>query len=115
VVFINEQIIILDSDISVRRKVVFLIGTLLIPSDTEIGENGPNMNTETSASNIVHSNSHDAMLKDPSSISTSRITLEALENQGLLQSLLTGLITPVPYGKDGECDGDVDFEEKALR
>ena len=56
------------------------------------------------------------MVSDPRSISTSRATADALENAGLLRTLVGALASPVPYGVDGEhVAPDADFEEKVVR
>lgn len=55
------------------------------------------------------------MLSDPSSVSTSELALDALETRGLLQTLINGLVHPVPHGADGEKEGDWEFEEKVVR
>lgn len=55
------------------------------------------------------------MLSDPSSTMTSQFTVEALEDRGLLRALVRALTAPVPYGQDGESEGDADFEEKIIR
>ncbi|KAI0799606.1 nucleotide exchange factor Fes1-domain-containing protein [Irpex lacteus] len=69
---------------------------------------GPNVQTP------VHPNSHASMLADPSSASTSELTIDALENHGLLQVLIDSLVSPVPHGPDGETEGDPEFEDKCL-
>jgi len=101
-----------DSDISVRRKTAFLLNSLLLPSESETDEAG---STPGLSSAPVHPNSHASMLRDPSSISTSGITVKALEERGLLTALVGAVTSPVPHGKDGENEGDVDFEEKVVR
>ena len=63
----------------------------------------------------VHPNSHASMVSDPSSFSTSPPTVQALEQNGLLSTLVSSLATPVPHGPNGESEGDADFEEKVLR
>lgn len=55
------------------------------------------------------------MVSNPSSTVTSQFAVEALEERGLLQALVRALIAPVPYGQDGESEGDADFEEKVVR
>jgi hsp70-interacting protein len=55
------------------------------------------------------------MVSDPSSTATSRFAVKALEEHGLLHALVRALIAPVPYGRDGESEGDADFEEKIVR
>lgn len=68
----------------------------------------PNIQTE------VHPNSHASMIADPSSASTSELTIDALENHGLLQALIDSLTSPVPHGPDGEAEGDPEFEDKVI-
>jgi len=46
---------------------------------------------------------------------TSQFAVKALEERGLLQALVRALIAPVPYGQDGESEGDEDFEEKIVQ
>ena len=188
-----------DSDISVRRKVAFLLNTLLVPTGTEEQEHAQEARAQESAQTLanvqqplqvptstqgavaaateptssaqlattpsqppsqtqavtlhpsspalnpaapstsqstsatvavalgtsgpalsppqtVHPNSHASMVSDPRSISTSRATADALENAGLLRTLVGALASPVPYGVDGEhVAPDADFEEKVVR
>jgi len=103
-----------DSDITVRRKVAFLLNTLLMRNDSEAPDAPSNLQTPGSSSAPVHPNSHAAMVSDPSSTMTSEFAVEALEERGLLQALVRALIVPVPYGQDGESEGDADFEEKVV-
>lgn len=63
----------------------------------------------------VHPNSHASMVADPSSFSTSPATLRAFEERGVLSALVSALADPVPFGPDGESEGDVDFEEQVLK
>ena len=100
-----------DSDISVRRKTVFLLNSLLIPDDTSADRN----TTTSQPAAPIHANSHASMLSDPSSKWTSPITLNALHEHGLLAALISALTAPVPHGDDGEIEGDVDFEEGIVR
>lgn len=104
-----------DSDISVRRKVAFLLNTLLIQDDSELADSPSNLRTPNSSSAPIHPNSHASMISDPSSTMTSQFAMKAMEDRGLLQALVRALTSPVPYGPDGELDGDPDFEEKILR
>lgn len=55
------------------------------------------------------------MINDPSSTMTSQFAVKALEECGLLHALIRALTGPVPYGQDGELEGDADFEEKILQ
>ncbi|KAI0691804.1 nucleotide exchange factors-like protein [Cytidiella melzeri] len=115
-----------DSDISVRRKTAFLLNAILIPtSPTRPSNNStalvlhPTASADSSdpTSNIqtpIHPNSHASMLADPTSFSTSELTIDALEDHGLLQVLVDALVTPVPHGPDGEFEGDAEFEDKVI-
>ena len=55
------------------------------------------------------------MVSDPSSTVTSQLARKALEEHGLLRALVRALTAPVPYGRDGESEGDTDFEENVVR
>jgi len=118
-----------DSDITVRRKTAFLLNTLIIPTThvsqaapapaPSAGSNSTGLaihSSDTQPPNgPVHPNSHASMLSDPSSISTSPAALKALEEHGILQSLVSAVTSPVPYGPDGESEGDADFDENVIR
>ena len=105
----------IDSDIAVRRKVAFLLNTLLIRSDSELPDAPSNLRTPGSSSAPVHPNSHASMISDPSSTMTSEFARKALEERGLLRALVRALNAPVPHGPDGESEGDAEFEEKVVR
>lgn len=49
------------------------------------------------------------------STATADITRRALEGHGIIKQLVQALVEPVPHGKDGDEEGDVDFEEKLVR
>ncbi|KAF9646148.1 nucleotide exchange factors-like protein [Thelephora ganbajun] len=104
-----------DSDITVRRKVAFLLNTLMIQSDSGVPGTPSNLRAPGSSSAPVHPNSHASMVSDPSSTMTSKFAVKALEDRGLLQALVRALTAPVPYGQDGELEGDADFEERVVR
>ncbi|KAG2151100.1 armadillo-type protein [Suillus bovinus] len=112
-----------DSEIRVRRKTTFLLNTLLLPTSSSSEVNlQPNMSLPTSenAPPQVHANSHASMLSDPSSVSTSALTLAVIQNEGeqggsLLDALISALIEPVPFGVDGEMDKDDEFQENIVR
>ncbi|KZT68029.1 nucleotide exchange factors-like protein [Daedalea quercina L-15889] len=122
-----------DSDISVRRKTAFLLNTLIVPNvhisqstptsspPQPSGPNSTGLTVHSSDSqppgdaDPVHPNSHASMQSDPSSISTSPMALKALEEHGILQSLISAVTSPVPHGPDGEEEGDADFDEKVIR
>jgi len=128
-----------DSDIAVRRKTAFLLNAILIPTspvqprpsrsntttpnDARPSSNStavmlhPTESNSDSGPNVqtpVHPNSHASMIADPSSASTSELTIDALENHGLLQVLISALTSPVPHGSDGETEGDGEFEDKII-
>ena len=99
----------IDSDITVRRKVAFLLNALLIQSDSGLTGETSNLPTPGSSSAPAHPNSHASMVSDPSSTRSSQFAVKALEDRGLLQALVSSLTSPVPHG---ELDGDPDFEEQ---
>ena len=116
-----------DSDIGVRRKVAFLLNSLLTPAIAEaagaastatnsgVGVHGGGESQSAAAS--VHPNSHASMVADPASADTAPETLRALRTHAMLPVLVQELTEPTPYGPDGdEGDGcDADLEEKLTR
>ncbi|CAL1698181.1 unnamed protein product [Somion occarium] len=139
-----------DSDITVRRKVAFLLNSLLIPNESEqqaaaaaaaIPTLAPSTSNAPPSSatsimlhpsatsspdststnvrppetvNVVHPNSHASMSADLGFFSTSADTRKALEEKGILKTLIDGIVSPVPHGPDGETEGDLDFEQKVI-
>jgi len=97
-----------DSDIKVRRKAAFLLNTLLLQTDEP-----PTATTATPQ--VVHANSHASMLSDPSAASTSTLALGALKDNGVLDSVISGLVDFVPFGADGDGNEDLQFEETCIR
>ncbi|KAG1721961.1 armadillo-type protein [Suillus lakei] len=114
-----------DSEIRVRRKITFLLNTLLLPTSSPSSANlQSNMSLPSSNNAPVHANSHASMLSDPSSVSTCGITLAALQSANieggvgegsLLDALISALTEPVPFGPDGENDKDDEFQENIVR
>lgn len=110
-----------DSDISVRRKIAFLINGLLLPSSTSTSSTVASSSADAqqqagdAPTPVVHANTHASMLSDPQGAQTSDITLNALTQNGILSALISALVDPVPHGPDGETEGDVDLEEKIVR
>ena len=51
----------------------------------------------------------------PESTATSKETLAAIERHDISSDLIQGLVDPTPHGKDGDQEGDADFEEKLVR
>ncbi|KAJ7699299.1 nucleotide exchange factor Fes1-domain-containing protein [Mycena rosella] len=97
-----------DPDLGVRRKALFLLSTLLIPS-------APRPTASSSAPETIHANSHAASLADPSRTETSAPALHALAAHGILDAVVAGLTQPIPSGNDGDVPGpDADFEEKGV-
>jgi len=111
-----------DSDIKVRRRTAFLLNTLLLQTHpanaaSEIqnfSTSAPvaEANTNTSP---VHPNSHASMLSDPSSASTQPLALQAMRGEGVLDCVIEALVERVPFGVDGEVEGDMEFEEQCIR
>jgi len=119
-----------DPDISVRRKAVFIMGTLLAsshvsnlrrPSQTEIVDNSNVILHDTTPESGVpaepiHPNSHAANLKDPYRIATSELTLDAMREHHIAEYVVDSIVNPLPHGEDGEFrEADLDYEEKAMR
>lgn len=100
-----------DSDIGVRRKVIFMLNALLIPTSI--------LTEEQSAENVgqvVHPNSHESHLSSPSSVNTSESTVAALESRGILEVIVDALVEPLPHGPDGEnMEEDVELVERVIR
>ncbi|KAG1775644.1 hypothetical protein EV702DRAFT_424891 [Suillus placidus] len=75
--------------------------------------------TSETAPPTIHANSHASMLSDPSSVSTSVLTLAAIqegeEGGSLLDALISALIEPVPFGVDGEIEKDDEFQENVVK
>ncbi|KAF9239453.1 armadillo-type protein [Melanogaster broomeanus] len=110
-----------DSDISLRRKTAFVLNALLTPTAEERLSTPASVHTPSSTDAPVHPNSHASMLSNPSSVSTSRPTMAALqresasEGSSLLDALISALVEPVPFGADGESEKDVEFQENIVR
>jgi len=128
-----------DPSIVVRRKAIFLLSSLLIPSLASTNEPAPpnalriggTADASSSASippNIlspdqrpaapndpIFANSHSAHLQNPSRHNTAQLTLAAFQIYNILDAVISALTTPLPHGDDGEnTDPDADFEEKAI-
>ncbi|KDR78336.1 hypothetical protein GALMADRAFT_245459 [Galerina marginata CBS 339.88] len=128
-----------DPSISVRRKTVFLLSSLLTPSTAVTSEAAPpdalriagNADASSSGSeapNIlspdqrpaatndpIFANSHSAHLHNPSRHNTAQLTLAAFRKYNIMDAVISGLTSPLPHGNDGEnTEADADFEEKAI-
>ncbi|KAG7092122.1 hypothetical protein E1B28_008496 [Marasmius oreades] len=108
-----------DPDISVRRKVAFLLSTLLTPTESKFAGSEHNLHTpntqEQRTPEPVHPNSHAVHLTNPDRKATSPIAIKALEKYGIVSTVIEGLISPVPRGEDGDIEeADVNFEEKGV-
>ena len=117
----------LDPEITVRRKTIFLLATLLLPT-TPIptppephpgphpGLHAPSAPSPERPEDPVHDNSHAVHIKDPSRSNTSELTLAAFRDCSLLEAVISALTDPVPYGEDGDIqEADPTFEEQAVR
>ncbi|KAG6856192.1 hypothetical protein H0H87_006732 [Tephrocybe sp. NHM501043] len=98
-----------DPEITVRRKTIFLLGTLLLPTT-------PITSSSSGLREPIHDNSHAAYISDPGRASTSTLTASALQAYNVLQALVEALVRPFPYGEDGDViEPDVAFEETGVR
>ncbi|KAF8999866.1 nucleotide exchange factor Fes1-domain-containing protein [Cyathus striatus] len=101
-----------DSAITVRRKAIFLLSTLLIPGPAVPALHTPDEPTPEP----IHDNSHAPHLKDPSRTNTSPLTFRAFHKHGIVDAVISAVTSPLPHGVDGEnTEADADFEEKAVR
>jgi hsp70-interacting protein len=101
-----------DSHIVVRRKLAFLLNTLILPNDSDAGSSSQQGGGSAAP---VHANSHAAMLAEPGSAVTAAATVDALRTHGILSAAVHELVRPTPHGVDGETEVDVDLEEKLVR
>jgi hsp70-interacting protein len=113
-----------DPEITVRRKTLFLLNTLLLPttstSTSSSSEVPSNLQTPNSPpegqQNPIYPNSHAAHLYNPSRASTSQLTLDAFREHGITGAVVDVLTNPLPCGEDGEDEGgDVEVEENGVR
>ncbi|EJD05711.1 nucleotide exchange factors-like protein [Fomitiporia mediterranea MF3/22] len=114
-----------DPDITVRRKAVFLLSSLLLPSAhssaSTSSENQPpsarvhgsSVESSDAPQQPEHPNSHAGMTAE--STATSAITSAALQEHGISGDLVQSLVNPTPHGMDGDQEGDADLEEKLVR
>lgn len=103
---------------TVRRKTLFLLNTLLAPTTPSPSNTSSttNIHAPTGQQAPVHPNSHAAHLHDPSRASTSRLTLDAFKTHGLTRAVVSALVDPVPCGEDGEDEGgDEEVEANGAR
>ncbi|KAF8511860.1 armadillo-type protein [Gautieria morchelliformis] len=118
------------SDITIRRKIAFLINTLLLPTAPpdsssaapNIPPPGPTIHSAPQSSATPstavapHSESASSALPpglDPTS--TSPLAREALRTHDIIPVLIDSLTAPLPYGPDADEEVDVDYAEKAAR
>ena len=124
----------LDSDITIRRKIAFLINALLLPTAPaasssaapNISPPGPTIHSDplpsTAPSTVIapHSESEPLSSATPLSpgldpMSTSLLALEALRSHRIIPVLISSLTIPLPHGPNADEDVDVDYAEKAAR
>jgi hypothetical protein len=107
--------VLVDSEITVRRKTLFLFNTLLLPPTPSGSPSAPS-NDSAEGQNPIHPNSHAAHLHNPSRASTSQLTLDAFKGHGITSAVIAALTNPLPCGEDGEDEGgDVEVEEHGVR
>ena len=102
---------------------MFLLSSLLLPSATSESVSseqqsgarlhGSNVTGDDQPQQPVHANSHASMTAE--STATSGVTVSALQEHGITSELVRGLVDPIPYGINGDQEGDTDLEEKLVR
>ncbi|KAF8529280.1 nucleotide exchange factors-like protein [Hysterangium stoloniferum] len=121
-----------DSDITIRRKIVFLLNALLLttedPDDPDKAPTAPfpvvhhhTLPSEVSAEPNIRphgeeeasqSSGHDPVVGPTS---TTRDTLAALKKYNVVSTLVESLASPLLHGPNADQEGDADYEEKAAR
>ncbi|KIY44870.1 Fes1-domain-containing protein [Fistulina hepatica ATCC 64428] len=115
-----------DPDITVRRKTVFLLNTLLISKGAPVSGDGGGGAVHTSQQQlhtepppdrpIAFPNSHAAAVSQPERAQTAPLAIAALAKYDIIDKVVHGLAQPVPLGPDGDEDGyDMDFAESCIR
>ncbi|KAF5375431.1 hypothetical protein D9615_007915 [Tricholomella constricta] len=114
-----------DPEITVRRKTIFLLNALLLPTTPSPSSSSSFSSASTHPANLrghtadasepVHDNSHAVYINNPARASTSELTVSALQAQ-ILEAVVQALTSPLPYGEDGDIiEPDVAFEETGVR
>ncbi|KAF8586410.1 nucleotide exchange factors-like protein [Ramaria rubella] len=120
-----------DSDITIRRKIAFLLNALLLPTLSsatssaapDITPPGPTIHSSPPNTEAISSTGHTEDSAATSSLppglvdptSTSSLALEALRTHGIVSALVESLTSPVPHGPDADSEIDEDYMEKAAR
>ncbi|KAF8312656.1 Fes1-domain-containing protein [Clavulina sp. PMI_390] len=98
-----------DSSVIVRRKVAFLLLTLLLQDGPSSSKPEP-----ISLPPSVHTNLP-APLPEEGDTDTDGAASRAIASSGIVSQLLKSLVSPVPSGPDGDEGRDADFEEKSIK
>ncbi|KAI0032637.1 Fes1-domain-containing protein [Vararia minispora EC-137] len=108
-----------DSNIAVRRKLTFLLNTLIMPyntdtlsSSTTLAGTVPNIHGGVAEQVPVHANSHAAMIAEPGSAATAWATLDAFRKHEILLVLVRELASPTPVLHTYAVTHAGEFEEK---
>lgn len=113
-----------DSDITIRRKIAFLINTLLLPTAPaesslaapNVSPSGPTIHSTAIASRTESSSpAISALPPGVDATSTSPLALEASRTHRIISFLIDSLTTPIPHGPDADEELDIDYAEKATR
>ena len=117
-----------DSSVTIRRKISFLINSLLLPSMDTISKpllaikDGPTLHGSVSSdapispspqsspkpAPVVHPNSHASIVFDPSSANTSPMALKAMREHSVMESVLSALV-------DGKFEVDNQVQENCVK
>ncbi|KAG5643298.1 hypothetical protein DXG03_001225 [Asterophora parasitica] len=110
-----------DPEITVRRKTIFLLNSLLLPTDPSLSSSSASAPSNlhghaADPSQPVHDNSHAAYIHNPNRASTTELTAFALLTHRILEAVVQALTNPLPFGEDGDIvEPDATFEETGVR
>lgn len=109
-----------DADITIRRKIVFMLNVLLLP-DEDLAtlpastSAGPNIRLADSSKPTTDEGSSTHPSYDAQSLptATSAATVSALRKHQVITTLIHSLVSPVPFGPNADQHFDEDYAEKA--
>lgn len=123
--FLDNELIVsfpslTDADVTIRRKIVFMLNVLLLPDEHLVtlpapNSAGPNIRLADSSKPAVGEGSSIQPSYDAKSLptATSAATVSALRKHQVITTLIYSLVSPVPFGPNADQHFDEDYAEKA--